>query len=374
MQRVKLRIIHLWYYVNSHCEGMLKYGKDSIKSTQQPLKEICRDLHCQRDRYTWTSHPALEGTNCGESKVRSITITYQTRISRESVILISIAVVSKWRLCAPDDDYWNVTAIHATSAHRWTDTARQIEFDWRSKVWKFDETGVSRQPGEFYGWLLENSVPSNDLNSIERFRRRFGTTGAMLANVNRVVCTVSLDDFVTAAPAWKRFGERVVNTGMHTIALEGQERCQFMLIFDFRYSRKKCYGPDKKYEACTPKQVCNGIARIYFDWNNSFSHRFQCYNVPRITLSEFGNQICERAKKFDSNIRDQGIQKISNDPEESCKVYCATKSGEPITKSWTYPDGTMCQNQESNSGDNYFCVNGRCEVRLPLLSATRFEL
>lgn len=66
MQRTKLCIIYF-----SHAnEGMLKYGKDSIKSTQQPMNEICRDLHCQRDRYTWTSHPALEGTNCGDSKVR----------------------------------------------------------------------------------------------------------------------------------------------------------------------------------------------------------------------------------------------------------------------------------------------------------------
>lgn len=48
---------------------MLKYGKDSIRSRAQPLKEICRDLHCQRDRYTWTSHPALEGTACSETKV-----------------------------------------------------------------------------------------------------------------------------------------------------------------------------------------------------------------------------------------------------------------------------------------------------------------
>lgn len=47
---------------------MLKYGKDSSRSLIQPEKEICRDLHCQRDRYTWTSHPALEGTNCGDAK------------------------------------------------------------------------------------------------------------------------------------------------------------------------------------------------------------------------------------------------------------------------------------------------------------------
>lgn len=29
----------------------------------------------------------------------------------------------------------------------------------------------------------------------------------------------------------------------------------WMPAIDFRYSRRKCYGPDKKYEACTPKQV-----------------------------------------------------------------------------------------------------------------------
>lgn len=110
---------------------------------------------------------------------------------------------------------------------------------------------------------------------------------------------------------------------------------------------------------------------ILWHWIKLISQRFQCYKIPRITLSEFGNQICERAKKFDRNILEQSIQKTSKDPEESCKVYCATKSGEPITKSWTYPDGTMCRNHESISGDNYFCVNGRCEVRW-LLELDRF--
>ncbi|XP_063229132.1 A disintegrin and metalloproteinase with thrombospondin motifs adt-1 [Bacillus rossius redtenbacheri] len=47
---------------------MLKYGRGSIHSPQQPVADVCRDLHCQRDRYTWTSHPALEGTACGGRK------------------------------------------------------------------------------------------------------------------------------------------------------------------------------------------------------------------------------------------------------------------------------------------------------------------
>ncbi|CAG9795964.1 unnamed protein product [Diatraea saccharalis] len=45
---------------------MLKYGRGSRHSNAQNLEDICRDLHCHRERYTWTSHPALEGTKCGE--------------------------------------------------------------------------------------------------------------------------------------------------------------------------------------------------------------------------------------------------------------------------------------------------------------------
>lgn len=46
---------------------MLKYGRDSVRSPTQAFNDICRDLHCQRSRYTWTSHPALEGTSCGSA-------------------------------------------------------------------------------------------------------------------------------------------------------------------------------------------------------------------------------------------------------------------------------------------------------------------
>lgn len=48
---------------------MLKYGRGSQRSTKQPLDDICRDLHCEKERYTWTSHPALEGTKCGHNMV-----------------------------------------------------------------------------------------------------------------------------------------------------------------------------------------------------------------------------------------------------------------------------------------------------------------
>lgn len=82
-----------------------------------------------------------------------------------------------------------------------------------------------------------------------------------------------------------------------------------------------------------------------------------------MSILDFANQICERAKKFDSTILGEGLQVASENPEHSCRVYCAGKNGKPVTKSWTFPDGTICRNQNSDIDDNYYCVNGRCEVR-----------
>ena len=60
----------------------LRYGPESYHSPQQSKKvppgggspaeslhpqDLCRDLHCRREHYTWTSHPALEGTECGQA-------------------------------------------------------------------------------------------------------------------------------------------------------------------------------------------------------------------------------------------------------------------------------------------------------------------
>lgn len=108
-----------------------------------------------------------------------------------------------------------------------------------------------------------------------------------------------------------------------------------------RWSRKKCVGADKKYEACSSRQ---------------------CYNVPRTTVLEHAKQICNRAKAFDNSISDDAIQEVSSNPEDSCKMYCNSTTGKPVTKSWIFPDGTTCRNVDSDLDDNYYCVNGRCEV------------
>uniref|UniRef100_T1J9R7 Peptidase M12B domain-containing protein n=1 Tax=Strigamia maritima TaxID=126957 RepID=T1J9R7_STRMM len=46
----------------------LKFGSASMKDPTQPLDKICQDLQCLTNNYPLTSHPALEGSFCGENK------------------------------------------------------------------------------------------------------------------------------------------------------------------------------------------------------------------------------------------------------------------------------------------------------------------
>lgn len=82
-----------------------------------------------------------------------------------------------------------------------------------------------------------------------------------------------------------------------------------------------------------------------------------------MTIKEFTDQICERARKFDGSILGEGIQQISKNPEDSCKIFCKSKTGKPTAKNWIFPDGTKCRNLDSDIDDTFYCVNGRCEVR-----------
>ena len=47
----------------------LQFGPESRHSSFQSGQDLCTDLHCIRDHYTWASHSALEGTHCGIGKV-----------------------------------------------------------------------------------------------------------------------------------------------------------------------------------------------------------------------------------------------------------------------------------------------------------------
>lgn len=68
----------------NHRTGILRYGRESRRSPQRPLNEICRDLRCTNvpsrtvrqvggGSLSYASHPALEGTSCGDGMVRIVT-------------------------------------------------------------------------------------------------------------------------------------------------------------------------------------------------------------------------------------------------------------------------------------------------------------
>lgn len=52
--------------------------------------------------------------------------------------------------------------------------------------------------------------------------------------------------------------------------------------------------------------------------------------------------------------------------EDSCKVFCNSLTGSK-SRSWTFPDGTTCKNENSDIDDSYHCVNGKCEVKKKIL-------
>lgn len=110
---------------------------------------------------------------------------------------------------------------------------------------------------------------------------------------------------------------------------------------DYRSNRKRCFGQNRKYETCMARQ---------------------CFNLQRTSILEFANQICNRAKEFDSELTGNGLQVVSSDPDDSCKVSCQAKSGPAKSKGWTFPDGTSCRVKGNDVDDESFCVNGRCET------------
>lgn len=210
---------------------MLKYGKDSIRAKTQSLGEICKDLHCQRDRYTWTSHPALEGTYCGyEMWCKSGICTSKNAIVESSLDNRHVYLVK-----TPDKSNFIEEKRYSSLIQEPTLLySSGINLNGKISLWSNWGKPSECESGCLYG---------------ENGRLREGSTGL------RVISRTCLD---------------------------------------YRFTKKKCVGSDKKYETCTAKQ---------------------CYSVPKLTILEFANQICRRAREFDKEIIGDGVQKVSADRE-----------------------------------------------------------
>ncbi|XP_053614475.1 A disintegrin and metalloproteinase with thrombospondin motifs adt-1-like [Plodia interpunctella] len=208
---------------------MLKYGRGSRHSTAQNLEDICRDLHCQRERYTWTSHPALEGTRCG------------------------VDMYCRGGECVDREG----STVPRGSWGRWS--------EW-SECASACLLGAGRAPA---------------------------ASGVAVAS-------------------------RKCNRPRH------------------ESSSKYCTGHDKKYQTC---------------------NAHQCNNVPRMTVREFADQICYRARDVDPDLIGTGLQRIdSDDVSSACAVWCDTRGGGYKSRGWALPDGTLCA-----AHARMYCIAGVCQ-------------
>ncbi|CAG9127490.1 unnamed protein product [Plutella xylostella] len=209
---------------------MLKYGRGSRHSASQSLEDICRDLHCQRERHTWTSHPALEGTKCGHD------------------------MYCRGGECV-------------------------------------ERYGTSTPLGSWGRWGGWSECASSCL----------------------------LDERHSAAASGIAVATRRCNRFRHD---SGSSYCS---------------GYDKKYQTCNAQQ---------------------CNNVPRLTVREFADQICRRAREVDPDLIGTGLQRMdSDDVSSSCAVWCDTRGGGYKSRGWTLPDGARCSRHAPQ-----YCIAGSCQV------------
>ncbi|KAJ8963106.1 hypothetical protein NQ318_018571 [Aromia moschata] len=231
------------------------YGRGSKHSTQQPLDDVCRDLHCEREVHLDFSSSFW--------RVRCVETTWGGR-------------------CV-------VKGLAVSAAY----TSQQII------------SRVEKVNGGWNKWKPHSECASGCLFG-EEGRLRSGSTGI----------TVS---------------ERSCNNPRP------------------QGNGAECEGPSTKYSTCSAQQ---------------------CLNVPRLTIREFAEQICTRAKEVDKDLTGSGMQKMSSDPEEACLVWCQKRNGGTKSRGWTFPDGTACQTRRNRYGKASYCIKGSLPICAPSTRTT----
>ncbi|XP_049307736.1 uncharacterized protein LOC105226273 [Bactrocera dorsalis] len=246
---------------------MLKYGRPSMRAKNQKQSDICTDLHCQRDRHTWTSHPALEGTTCGPNMW-----------CRSGTCVIRPAYVEPY----------HTPKLASTASKVGYEKSNFLE---SSKTGHYLHEYNYNKPVSWSEWSEASECASGCL---------YGPSRRLLEG----------------------------STGLRTYS----RRC----VDHYR----RCLGPAHKYESCVAKD---------------------CYSSKIVmTIEEFAYDKCIRAQKSDAELTGEGVQ-IIGDIEESCKVYCRTKTNGTKTRRWTFPEGTTCRTTLYKTEDISYCIGGRCE-------------
>jgi len=86
--------------------------------------------------------------------------------------------------------------------------------------------------------------------------------------------------------------ERVCNNPRYVLCKSQSVKTAYLKQYRPQGNGQNCEGPQKKYQTCNAQQ---------------------CLNVPRLTIKEYAEQICSRAKEVDKDLTGSGMQKISSD-------------------------------------------------------------
>ncbi|XP_020818018.1 A disintegrin and metalloproteinase with thrombospondin motifs 16 [Drosophila serrata] len=251
---------------NANQQCMLRFGKDFKQASSQNKMEICRDLHCRQDGLPWTSHPALEGTECG-------------------------------------DNMWcRGGTCEARSRKSWTH--ENVAEPTHEKIIRHDSNRIPSLLHEYNP--MGNELPGSPSNWGEWSEPSACESGCLYGQSHRLL---------------------EGSTGLRTF----NRSC-------LNYPAR-CMGRDLRFVTCPSAQ---------------------CHKVPLQTIGDFATKVCLQARKSDPELTGEG-QQLSTTLEESCKIFCRTRSNGTKSRRWIFPDGTSCRSKQHKPEDITYCIGGRCE-------------
>ncbi|KAG7165213.1 A disintegrin and metalloproteinase with thrombospondin motifs adt-1-like 3 [Homarus americanus] len=395
---------------------MLKHGTGSQHANTQRLEEICQDLHCKRDHYTWTSHPALEGTTCGHRKwcqrgrckedpnapglssssSSSSSSSYQLASSLGSSSGSSEAGVGgtwgSWSKCRSSCLY-GVDGILSSGStglalsekrcsscrgeyrYRVCSAVQDCLTGQRKTLQDFaDETCRRRSKNSAFLTGLAARVPPEGLSHCEV---ECETTGTGIQESGESYPDGTVCQSPTALPAF-------CVTGVCT-----EFRCDPYTLYgaDPLTCRPDMGVPDphrplgpndplsRPPTTLAPTRSTSTTTRPgkCLDWScTGVSKNIQVCNPPNPvdcsrlrTTFEYASEVCGRFKSEVDQLSGVGMQLAStrDDPDRACTVACQDavlnyRFYRVNGKDGWFPFGTDCS--KGRQGDNSYCLNGKC--------------
>nr|CAD7427841.1 unnamed protein product [Timema monikensis] len=355
---------------NSDQQCMLKYGRGSVHASQQPLGDVCRDLHCQRERYTWTSHPALEGTACGvhkwcrsgrcvgrglsalqagfspDQRVDGIWSDWTAFSDCASGCLLSDAglvqggssgiMVSTRRCNNPRPENGGKTCGGSDRRFR-TCNAAQCSNVQRTTIRDFADqicTRAREVDTDLLGTGLQRISSDREYDTSEM--------SALIVSTSEMsALIVSTSEMSTLIVSMSEMSTLIVSTSEMSALIVSMSEMSALIV--------------STSEMSTLIVSMSEMSALIVSTTLIVSTSEMSALI--VSTSEMSALIVSTSEvsALKVSIGDQ------REAEEACTVWCYKRNGGSKSRGWTFPDGTACQSRASRYGKTMFCIGGRCE-------------